>query len=53
MSRAGVVAARWLRRPEARRVIGAGSAIVTIGGGIGLRSGGFEPSRNPAGRALI
>ena len=38
VSRAGVAAASRLRRPEARRVIGAGSAIVTTGGGIGLRS---------------
>ena len=53
VSRAGVVAARWLRRLEAHRVIGAGSETVTTGGGIGLRSGGFEPSRNPAGRAPI
>ena len=47
-----LMAARWLRRPEARRVIGAGSAIVTTGDGIGLRSGDFEPSRRPTrGRA--
>ena len=53
VSRAGVAAARWLRRPEARRVIGAGSETVTTGDGIGLRSGGFEPSRSPpAPRAL-
>ena len=46
-----------LRRPAVapRRVvvIGAGSAIVTTGDGIGLRSGGFGPSRNPPARALI
>ena len=34
--------------PEARRMIGAGSAIVTTGGGIGLRSGGFGPRSSPA-----
>ena len=53
VSRAGVVAASLLLRPEAHRVIGAGSAIVTTGDGIGLRSGGFGPSRNPPARALI
>ena len=37
VSRTGVVAARWLRRPEAHRVIGAGSETVT--------TGGFGPSR--------
>ena len=47
-----VAAASRLRRPEARRVIGAGSAIVTTGDGIGLRSGGFGPSRNPPISAL-
>ena len=52
VSRAGVAAASRLRRPEARRVIGAGSAIVTTGDGIGLRSGGFGPSRNPPASAL-
>ena len=36
------------RRPEAHRVIGAGSAIVTTGDGIGLRSGGFGPRCPPA-----
>ena len=39
VSRAGVAAASRPLRPEARRVIGAGSAIVTTGDGIGLRSG--------------
>ena len=47
VSRGGVVAAHWLRRPEARHVIGAGSVIVTTRDGIGLRPGGFGPSRSP------
>ena len=53
MRQAPSLAASWLRRPEARHVIGAGSVIVTTGDGIGLRSGGFEPSRNPPARTLI
>ena len=53
VSRAGVVAASLLLRPEARHATTAGSAIVTTGDGIGLRSGGFGPSRNPPARALI
>ena len=32
---------------------GAGNETVTTGGGIGLRSGGFEPSRSPPARVLI
>ena len=53
VSRGSVVVASLPRHPEARRVIGAGSAIVTTGDGIGLRSGGFGPSRNPPARTLI
>ena len=52
VSRAGVVAASLLLRPEAHRVIGAGSAIVTTGDGIGLRSG-LEAGLGPPARALI
>ena len=39
--------------PRGASVIGAGSETVTTGDGIGLRSGGFGPSRNPPARALI
>ena len=53
VNRAGVVAASQLRRPEARHATTAGSETVTTGGGIGLRSGGFEPSRSPPARAPI
>ena len=52
-SRGAVVAASRRLHPEARRVTGAGSAIVTTGDGIGLRSGGFEPSRSPPARGTL
>ena len=39
VSRAGAAAASWPRRPEARHATTAGSETVTIGGGIGPRSG--------------
>ena len=48
-----LMAARWLRRPEAHRVIGAGSETVTTGDGIGPRSGGFDPSRSPSARGTL
>ena len=53
VSRAGAAAASWPRRLEARHATTAGSVIVTTGDGIGLRSGGFKPSRSPPARALI
>ena len=53
VSRAGVAAASRLLRFEARHATTAGNETVTTGGGIGLRSGGFEPSRGPPARALI
>ena len=52
-SRGGVAAASRLLRFEARHATTAENAIATTGGGIGLRSGGFGPSRNPPARTLI
>ena len=53
VSRAGVAAASRLRRPEARHATTAENETATTGGGIGLRSGGFGPSRSPPARAPI
>ena len=53
MRQAPSLAASWLRRPEARHATTAGNGAATIGGGIGLRSGGFGPSRSLPARALI
>ena len=53
VSRAGVVAASLLLCPEARHATTAENETATTGDGIGLRSGGFEPSRSPPARALI
>ena len=53
MSRAGVVVASRLRRPEARHATTAENETATTGDGIGLRSGGFEPSRSPPARGTL
>ena len=53
VSRAGAAAASRLLRFEARHATTAENETATTGDGIGLRSGGFGPSRSPPARALI